>query len=38
MKIVAVVELYKREEVSISKAAELSGLNIDRRDEEGFSR
>ena len=29
MKIAAAVELYKREEVTISKAAELSGLNIE---------
>ena len=29
MKIAAVVELYKKEEVSISKAAELAGLNIE---------
>jgi predicted HTH domain antitoxin len=29
MRIVAVVELYKREEISISKAAELAGLNIE---------
>jgi predicted HTH domain antitoxin len=29
MKIAAAVELYKREEVSISKAAELAGLNIE---------
>jgi len=29
MKIAAVVELYKREEISISKAAELAGLNIE---------
>ncbi|HJH25192.1 MAG TPA: hypothetical protein C5S37_00115 [Methanophagales archaeon] len=29
MKIVAAVELYKKEEVSISKAAELAGLNIE---------
>ena len=29
MKIAAAVELYKKEEVSISKAAELAGLNIE---------
>ncbi len=29
MKIAAVVELYKKGEVSISKAAELAGLNIE---------
>jgi len=29
MKIAAAVELYKREEVTISKAAELSGLNME---------
>ena len=29
MKIAAVVELYKKEELSISKAAELAGLNIE---------
>ena len=29
MKIAAVVELYKKEEISISKAAELAGLNIE---------
>lgn len=29
MKIAAVIELYKKEEVSISKAAELAGLNIE---------
>jgi len=29
MKLASVVELYKKEEVSISKAAELAGLNIE---------
>lgn len=29
MKIAAVIELYKKEEISISKAAELAGLNIE---------
>nr|QNO55395.1 hypothetical protein BNGNOALE_00021 [Methanosarcinales archaeon ANME-1 ERB7] len=29
MKIAAVVELYKKGEMSISKAAELAGLNIE---------
>jgi predicted HTH domain antitoxin len=29
MKIAAVVEIYKKEELSISKAAELAGLNIE---------
>ena len=29
MKIAAVIELYKKGEISISKAAELAGLNIE---------
>lgn len=29
MRIATVVELYKKEEISISKAAELAGLNIE---------